>query len=103
MEYGFHDWLKSPRFIVIGWDSSIKKRVVYLSCIELKGSLKDIHCTAQNAPLYVDLYKTSFRIVKNTKKITTCFMAKKGLCQMYYVKARNLSTTLLIIGYKNGQ
>ena len=33
----------------------INKRVDYLSCIEVKGGLKDIHCIAQNAGFFVDL------------------------------------------------
>ena len=39
-----------------GWPRSlIYKSVNYLSCIEGKGSLKDIQCSAQNAALFVDL------------------------------------------------
>ena len=53
--YGFHDWLKSQPFIVIGCNSRIKKRNNYLSCIEGKGCLKDDHCSAQTAGLFVDL------------------------------------------------
>ena len=34
-------------------DPWIKKRVNYLSCIEGKGGLKDIHCSAQNEALFV--------------------------------------------------
>ena len=33
----------------------IRKRYNYLSCIEGKGGLKDIHCIAQNAMLFLDL------------------------------------------------
>ena len=46
-------WLaKIPTLIEIGWDPWIKKSVNHLSCIEGKG---DIHCSAQNAALFVDL------------------------------------------------
>ena len=41
----YHDWL---RYL-------IKKRVNYLSCIEVKVGLKGIPCIAQNAALFVDL------------------------------------------------
>ena len=47
--YGFYDWLKSISFIIIGWDPWIMKGVNYLSWIEGKEGLKDIHCIAQNA------------------------------------------------------
>ena len=40
---------------MIGRDPGVKKRANYLSCVEGKGGLKDIHCTAQNAALFVDL------------------------------------------------
>ena len=52
--YGIHVWLKSKLFIVIGWYPSIKKMVNYLSSIEGKGGLKDIHSSALNAALFVD-------------------------------------------------
>ena len=56
IEYrGFHDWLKSLFFIVIDWDPWIKKMVNYLSFIIGTGGLKDFHCSAQNAALFVDL------------------------------------------------
>ena len=42
----FRDWL----ILIL-----IKKRVNYFICIEGKGSLKDIQCSAQNAALFVDL------------------------------------------------
>ena len=42
-------------FILNGWDPLIKKSVNYLSCIEGKGCLKDIHCIAQNVDLSVSL------------------------------------------------
>ena len=48
-------WLISQPFIVIGWDPWIKKRVTYLSCIEGKVGLKDIHCSAEYAAIFVDL------------------------------------------------
>ena len=38
--------------MMIDWDLRIKKRVDYLSCIEGKGGLKDIHCIAQNYVLF---------------------------------------------------
>ena len=34
--------------------------VSYLSCIEGKGGLKDIHCSEQNAALFVDLLQKIF-------------------------------------------
>ena len=34
-----------------------KKSIKYMSCIEGKGSGKDIDCSAQNAALFVDLSK----------------------------------------------
>ena len=40
---------------MIGSDPWIKKRVNYLSCIEGKGGLKEIHCIAQNVALFVSL------------------------------------------------
>ena len=46
---------KSLPFSVICCDPWIKKKVNYLICIEGKGNLKDIHCFAQNAALFVDL------------------------------------------------
>ena len=46
---------KIQTFIVIGWDYWFKKRVAYLSCTEEKGDLEDIHRSAQNAALFVDL------------------------------------------------
>ena len=52
---GFHIWLKSLPFIVIGWNPGIKKRVNNMSYIEWKGVLKDIHCIAQNVARFVDL------------------------------------------------
>ena len=39
-------WLKSQPFVVIDWDPWIVKRVNYLSSLEGKGGLKDIHCSA---------------------------------------------------------
>ena len=63
-----HNCLKSLPCIVIGEDHCIKKSINYLSCIEGKGDLKDIHCTAQNAAfLYL---KISF-----TKTDFVCFLA----------------------------
>ena len=41
----YRDWLRSLN----------KKRVDYLSCIEGEGGLKDIHYSAQNAALFVNL------------------------------------------------
>ena len=41
----YHDWAKSFK----------QKRFNYLSCIEGKGSMKDIWCIAQNAVLLVSL------------------------------------------------
>ena len=35
--------------------SKINKRVLYLSFIQGKGGLKDIHCSAQNAALLVSV------------------------------------------------
>jgi len=40
---------------MIDWDPSIKKRVNYLNFMEGKGELKDIHCIAQNAALFVSV------------------------------------------------
>ena len=45
--YGFHDWLQSINFIVIGRDPWIKKWANYLSCLEEKEGLKDIHRIAK--------------------------------------------------------
>ena len=48
---------------MIGWDHWSKKRVNYLSKIEGKGGgggKEDIHCSAQNAALFVDPLKKSF-------------------------------------------
>ena len=42
---------------MIGWHPWIKKRVSYLSYIKGNGDGKDIHCSAQNAALFVDLLK----------------------------------------------
>ena len=53
--YRFYDRIKSQLFIVIGWGPSIKIGVDYLSCIEGNWGLKDIHCIAQNAELFVNL------------------------------------------------
>ena len=47
--------LKSQPFILIGSDPWSKKRGNYLSCTEGKWSSKDIHWSAQNAVLFVDL------------------------------------------------
>ena len=46
---------KIPTFYRGKWDPWIKKGVNYFSCIEGKGGLKDIHWSAQNAALFVDL------------------------------------------------
>ena len=46
---------KIPIFFAIGWDLWSKKKVNYLSCIEGKRGGKDIHWSAQNAALFVDL------------------------------------------------
>ena len=46
--------------MVIGGDPSVKKRVNYLNCIEVKGDGKDIHWSAQNAALFVDLLQNIF-------------------------------------------
>ena len=51
----FYDWLKSLSYIVIDWEFWIKKWVNNLGCTEEKGDGKDIHCSAQNAMLFVDL------------------------------------------------
>ena len=45
---------------MIGRDPWSKKKVNYLSCIEGKGDGKDIHRSAQNAVLFVDLFNISF-------------------------------------------
>ena len=47
---------------MIDWGPSIKKMVDYLSCIEEKGGLKDIHCIAQNTALFVDILQNIFYI-----------------------------------------
>ena len=48
---GFPNWLKSqPSY---PWS---KERGNYLRCIEGKGGGKIIHCSAQNAALFVDLF-----------------------------------------------
>ena len=49
--------LKFQPFIVISWewDPWSKKGFNYLSCIEGKEGGKDIHCSGQNAALFVDL------------------------------------------------
>ena len=43
------------RSIRISQDTWIKKRSYYLSCIKGRWVLKEIHCIAQNAALFVDL------------------------------------------------
>ena len=52
--YGFHDWLQSLNFIVIGRDPWNKRGVNYLSCLEEKEGLKDT-VLQKNAALFVDL------------------------------------------------
>ena len=54
-------WAKIPTLIiVVGWDPWSKKRVNYFSYIEGKGGGKDIHCSAQNSALFVDLLYNIF-------------------------------------------
>ena len=47
-----------------GRDPWIKNRVNYWCCIEGKGRLKDIHCSAQNAAVFVDLLWNIFCLFK---------------------------------------
>ena len=61
------------RFIVIGWDSWIKKSVNYLSCIEGKGVLKDINCIAQNAALF---YIIKYLLIKLNPKKNSLLLLK---------------------------
>ena len=50
-------------FVFISRDSWIKERNNHLRCIEGMNGIKDIHCSAQNPALLVDLIYISFAVI----------------------------------------
>ena len=54
---GFHNWLKSLPFFLIGVDHRIKKIYIYLTAYVVReGDLKDTQRNEQNVALNVDLF-----------------------------------------------
>ena len=86
--FGFPDWLNSQPFILIDWEPWSKKRSNYLGCIEGKLDGKEIHSSAQNAALFVDLLKRTILMW-----IQKCHFAP------FFLKERERRRKRIIVSY----